>query len=111
MTADGYKKMVEETIPQAEEKLKDRKLFLQKWAADEYKEAVEKLDQWDQELIQNTNHQQDSVGVIESYGQLLLAVGEYNRASKYCETKIKQTELDRAVEGFQWRRSGCLIRK
>jgi hypothetical protein len=36
-------------------------------------------------------------------------VGEYKRASLYCERRIKQIELGRAIEGPYWRKSPFLV--
>ena len=48
---------------------------------------------------------------IDNYGELLVAVGNYDRGVAYCRKMLKQVEMSRAIEGWQWRKSPCLVHK
>ena len=46
---------------------------------------------------------------IDNYGQLLYAVGAYDRSVAYCERILKQVKRDIAIEGWEWVKTPCPI--
>ena len=98
-------------LTEEEVKLKKWKDTLRKQEKREYKAAYKKLSKWEQELLDNYCYQQNTLKNIDNYGQLLVLCGEYKRGAAYCERMIKQVERDRAMEGWQWTKTPCVINR
>jgi hypothetical protein len=88
MTEHWHTKLTNILIPE-EQRLWERKKKLKKQAKGEYQKAVQKLSQWDKELLLNTNHQQSIIPDIDNYGGLLFAWDEYRKACIYLRGRMK----------------------
>ena len=102
---------LDEDLSKEEKKLEKWKKTLSTQEKQEFKAAYEELSKWEKELLDNFTHQEHTMRHIDNYGELLAGVGDYERGMGYCERMLKQVERDRAIEGWQWRKTPCLPHK
>lgn len=57
----------------------------------------------------NIKYNQQFICGIDNYGELLYNLSYYRRAEVYFRRKIKQIEMDRAIEGHEWWKSVRLV--
>jgi hypothetical protein len=63
---------------------------LKKQEKKEFINVYKQLSKWEQELLDNSSHLEQIIQHIDNYGELLVSVGEYERATAYCEKMVKQ---------------------
>lgn len=110
MTHEQVEKL-KEKLGEEEKKLEKWKDTLKKQEEKEFTEAYNNLSSWEQELLDNYTHQESVMKNIENYGQLMLVLGDYNRGTAYSKRIVKQAERDKAIEGWQWRKTICLLER
>jgi hypothetical protein len=67
---------------------------LKKWVKEEFLYSLKKLSEWEKQLIINSKHQDDVMGKIDNYGQLLFILGEFRRGSIYWSRMLKRIQRD-----------------
>ena len=111
-------KMTPEMVENLKEKLGKEEKKLEKWKETlkkqeelEFTVAYNNLGSWEQELLDNYAHQEKIMKRIENYGQLMLVLGDYYRGTTYSQRILKQVERDKAMEGWKWRKTICLLER